>query len=139
MADVHTPEGRSYNMSQIHSTETKPEIKVRKHLFSKGFRYRKNDARLPGKPDVYLPKYKAVVFVNGCFWHQHDGCRHSALPKSNLDYWQKKISDNVERDRKNYALLEKMGYRVIIIWECELKKESLDATMARLVQSIVSQ
>ena len=138
MADNHTPEVRSYNMAQIHSTETKPEELVRKFLFSHGFRYRKNDARLPGKPDIYLPKYKTLIFVNGCFWHHHEGCRYFVWPKSNLDYWQKKISGNVERDLKNYETLEHMGYHVIIIWECELKRDAFDSTMKNLIQLIKS-
>lgn len=136
--DNHSPEVRSYNMSQIRSTETKPEILVRQYLFSKGFRFRKNDARLPGKPDVYLPKYKTVIFVSGCFWHQHEGCRYFVWPKSNADYWKKKISGNVERDRRNYDALKQMGYRVLIVWECELKKESFDSTMEELVRIIKS-
>lgn len=90
MADVHTPEQRSYNMSRIHSKNTKPEELVRKFLFSQGFRYRKNDAKLPGKPDIVLPKYKAVIFVNGCFWHGHENCKYFHLPKNNTDFFANK-------------------------------------------------
>ena len=136
MADNHTPEIRSYNMSHIRNADTKPEKLVRQYLFSKGFRYRKNDARLPGKPDIYLPKYKTVIFVNGCFWHKHDGCRYFVWPKSNEEYWQKKITGNVNRDQNNYALLQQMGYHVIVIWECELKKDVIESTLEKLVETI---
>ena len=123
MADNHTKEVRSRNMSKIRSTNTKPEVIVRKYLFSKGFRYRKNDKRYPGKPDIVLPKYRAVVFVNGCFWHMHN-CSRSKLPKSNLEYWKPKIKRNVERDAENYKKLKEMGWRVFIVWECKLKKKT---------------
>lgn len=122
MADTKTPEERSVNMSHIRSTNTKPEEIVRKYLFSRGFRYRKNDRRLVGKPDIVLPKYKTVIFVNGCFWHMHD-CSKSRLPKSNQDYWIPKIQRNMERDRENYNKLQELGWKVIIVWECELKKK----------------
>lgn len=136
MADVHTPEQRSYNMSRIRGKDTKPEELVRKYLFSHGFRYRKNDARLPGKPDIVLPKYKAVIFVNGCFWHAHEGCRYFVWPKNNADFWKKKIESNVERDAKNYQLLKNLGWNVLIIWECELKKDSFSKTMSSLEQQL---
>ena len=90
MADVLTPKQRSYNMSRIHGKDTRPEEMVRKYLFSQGFRYRKNDARLPGKPDIVLPKYKTVIFVNGCFWHKHEGCKYFVWPKSNAEFWKSK-------------------------------------------------
>lgn len=136
MADVHTPEQRSYNMSRIRGKNTKPEELVRKYLFSQGFRYRKNDARLPRKPDIVLPKYKTVIFVNGCFWHAHEGCRYFVWPKNNADFWKKKIESNVERDGKNYQLLKKLGWNVLIIWECELKKDSFSKTMSILEQQL---
>lgn len=136
MADNHTPEVRSYNMSHIRSEETNPEKIVRKFLFSKGFRYRKNDARLPGKPDIYLPKYKTVIFVNGCFWHHHQGCRRFVWPKSNTEYWQKKIAGNVDRDLRNYDALRQMGYHVIVIWECQLKKARQKETLDDLERTI---
>ena len=117
MADVHTPEQRSYNMSRIHSKNTKPEELVRKFLFSQGFRYRKNDAKLPGKPDIVLPKYKAVIFVNGCFWHGHEGCRYFVWPKNNAEFWKEKITGNIQRDKHNHQLLANQGWRVIEIWE----------------------
>lgn len=136
MADKHSKETRSYNMSRIRSTGTKPEELVRKYLFSQGFRYRKNDARLPGKPDIVLPKYKTVVFVNGCFWHKHEGCKYFVWPKNNADFWKKKIESNVTRDIKTYQLLYDLGWRVLTIWECELKKDYFSITMSRLEQQL---
>ena len=137
MADCHDKETRSYNMSRIRSKDTKPEEVVRKYLFSRGFRYRKNDTRLPGKPDIVLPKYKTVIFVNGCFWHAHEGCRYFVWPKNNADFWKKKIESNIERDVKNYQLLKNLGWNVLIIWECELKKNSFSKTMSSLEQDKV--
>ena len=136
MADVHTPEQRSYNMSQIRGKNTKPEELVRKYLFSQGFRYRKNDPRLPGKPDVVLPKYKTVIFVNGCFWHGHEGCRYFVWPKNNAEFWKNKISGNICRDQKNYNLLIDLGWKVIVVWECELKKAVFETTMSQLMGHI---
>lgn len=135
MADNHSKDVRSYNMSQIRSTNNKPEETVRKYLFSQGFRYRKNDKRLPGKPDIVLPKYKTAVFVNGCFWHMHD-CGRFVWPSSNQDYWQPKILRNVERDKANIVLLKDMGWKVIVVWECELKKSNLDARLDMLEKEI---
>lgn len=123
MADNHTKEIRSYNMSQIRAVNSKPEILVRKHLFSQGFRYRINDKRYPGKPDIVLPKYKTVIFVNGCFWHKHD-CGRFVWPKSNTEYWNNKITRNVDRDADNYDKLKKMGWNIIILWECQLEKDA---------------
>lgn len=136
MADVHTPEQRSYNMSRIHGKNTKPEELVRKYLFSQGFRYRKNDARLPGKPDIVLPKYKTVIFVNGCFWHGHEGCKYFVWPKNNEDFWKEKIGGNIQRDSRNHQLLTEQGWNVITIWECELKKAVFAQTMAELLQTL---
>ena len=136
MADNHTKEIRSMNMSHIKSTNTKPEEKVRKYLFSKGLRYRKNVRTMPGKPDIVLKKYKTVVFVNGCFWHKHD-CGRFVMPASNTEYWEKKINGNVERDKTNTALLEEQGWRVIVIWECQLKKKVIDENLERLYTEIV--
>lgn len=136
MADKHSKETRSYNMSRIRSTDTKPEALVRKYLFSQGFRYRKNDARLPGKPDIVLPKYKTVIFVNGCFWHKHGGCKYFVWPKNNAAFWKKKIENNVARDIRNYQLLQDLGWRVLTIWECELKKDCFSKTMSHLEQQL---
>ena len=136
MADNHTKEVRSRNMSHIRSTNSKPEEKVRKYLFSKGFRYRKNDKRYPGKPDIVLPRYKTVIFINGCFWHKPD-CPRFVWPSSNEDYWRPKISRNVERDRQVQLLLKEQGWNVIVIWECQLKKREFQATMELLVNEIL--
>ena len=136
MADNHTPEVRSRNMSHIRSANSKPEEKVRKYLFSKGFRYRKNDRRYPGKPYIVLPKYKPAIFINGCFWHKHD-CPRFVWPSSNEDYWVPKILGNVERDQKNHALLIEQGWKVLVIWECQLKKKEFQATMDHLEKEII--
>ena len=135
MADNHTKEVRSRNMSHIRSTNTKPEEKVRKYLFSKGFRYRENVRKLPGCPDIVLPKYHTVIFVNGCFWHKHD-CPRFVWPSSNEDYWIPKITRNVERDLKNHQILREQGWRVVVVWECELKEKCFQGAMDKLVQVI---
>ena len=136
MADVLTPQQRSYNMSRIRSKNTKPEEIMRKYLFSRGFRYRKNVSKLPGKPDIVLPKYKTIVFVNGCFWHKHEGCHYFVWPKNNADFWKKKIEGNVERDKYDYKLLKDLGWHVIVVWECELKSVCRQDTLARLAEKI---
>lgn len=134
--DNHSKEIRSYNMSHIRSTNTKPEEFVRKYLFSKGLRYRKNVRSLPGCPDIVLPKYKTVIFVNGCFWHAHEGCPKFVMPASNKEYWSKKLTNNKLRDIKNTALLKHMGWKVIVVWECELKKDSRTQRMEALYRQI---
>lgn len=134
--DSLTPELRSWNMSRIKSKDTKVEVKVRQYLFSKGYRFRKNDKRLPGKPDVVLPKYKTVIFVNGCFWHMHEGCKYATIPKTRTDYWLEKFNRNVSNDRKHRCELEAMGWRVITIWECELKRNRFEETMSQVVAQI---
>lgn len=136
MADTHSKEIRSKNMSRIRSTNSKPEETVRKYLFSKGLRYRKNVRRLPGCPDIVLPKYKTVVFVNGCFWHKHD-CGRFVWPSSNEEYWHKKISRNIERDSENQQLLTDQGWQVLVIWECQLKKKVAEENLLRLYNSII--
>lgn len=138
MADNHTKEIRSMNMSHIRSTNSKPEEIVRKYLFSKGFRYRKNVKKLPGCPDIVLPKYKTVIFVNGCFWHKHD-CPRFVWPSSNQDYWRPKILRNVERDQLRRQELEALGWKVIVVWECELKKKVRDTRLAELEAEIRNQ
>ena len=135
MADNHSKETRSMNMSHIRSKNTKPEEMVRKYLFAKGFRYRKNVKTLPGRPDIVLPKYKTVILVNGCFWHKHD-CPRFVWPSSNKEYWIPKIQKNVERDKRNYTKLRENGWNVIVIWECQLKKKLFDLTMELLVRGI---
>ena len=121
MSDIFSQTKRSDIMSKISSKDTKPEILVRKFLFSKGFRYRINVKTLPGKPDIVLPKYKTIIFVNGCFWHGHN-CKKGKLPSSNTDFWKEKISNNKSRDAKNSDLLVILGWKVIIIWQCEISK-----------------
>ena len=136
--DTHSKEARSYNMSRIRSKNTKPEDLVRKSLFAAGFRYRKNDKRFPGHPDIVLPKYKTVIFVNGCFWHGHEGCRYFVWPKSNTEYWHGKINGNIGRDKLNYASLQEQGWQVIIVWECELKRDKRENTLRELIEKIRS-
>ena len=136
MADNHSKEVRSMNMSHIRSTNSKPEEIVRKYLFSKGLRYRKNVSNMPGKPDIVLRKYKTVIFVNGCFWHQHD-CGRFVMPSSNTEYWSNKISIIVERDKTNIELLKAQGWKVLVIWECQLKKKVADIYLSQLYQSII--
>lgn len=137
MADNHSKEIRSKNMSHIRSTNSKPEEKVRKYLFSRGLRYRKNVRGLPGRPDIVLPKYRTVVFVNGCFWHHHD-CGRFVWPTSNEDYWRNKINRNVERDKESTQLLEQQGWQVLVIWECQLKKKVAEANMLMLYEKIIA-
>ena len=124
------------NMSHIRSTNSKPEEIVRKYLFSKGFRYRKNVKKLPGCPDIVLPKYQTVIFVNGCFWHKHD-CGRFVMPKSNTEYWSQKINRNTERDETNISQLEALGWRVLIIWECQLKNKVAEKNLEDLYESII--
>lgn len=124
MADVHDKATRSYNMSRIRNKDTKPEIQVRKYLFANGFRYRLNDNKLPGKPDIVLPKYKTVIFVNGCFWHGHENCKYFKLPSTRMEWWKEKIEGNIKNDEKKHALLREEGYKVVVIWECEVKNQT---------------
>lgn len=138
MADVHSPERRSYNMSRIKGKNTKPEEKVRKYLFAHGFRYRKNAKDLPGKPDIVLSKYKTCVFVNGCFWHKHEGCKYFVWPQNNAEFWRAKIDGNVERDQRQKSELEALGWKVIVVWECELRNNRFDETMTALEKAIIS-
>ena len=135
--DKFSKEKRSDIMSHVRGKNTKPEEAIRKYLFSKGFRYRKNDKRYPGKPDIVLPKYHTVIFVNGCFWHKHD-CPRFVWPSSNQDYWIPKITRNVERDIINHNLLRLQGWNVIVVWECELKKSVRENRLERLIKEIIS-
>ncbi len=136
MSDIHTKKVRSYNMSKIRSKNTKPEIAVRKYLFSKGLRFRIHDKKLPGRPDIVLKKYKTVIFVQGCFWHYHQNCRYAAMPASNQKYWEPKLLKN--RDKDNYAFrqLKKMKWCVIAIWECQLKGEKKESSLLSLYSKI---
>lgn len=133
-----TPEQRSRCMSHVRSKDTKPEMLVRRYLFSRGLRFRLHVRSLPGSPDIVLPKYKTVIFINGCFWHGHEGCRYYTIPKSNTDFWTAKIQRNRERDMQTTAQLEALGWRVIRVWECDIKKVGdREVTLASIYQSIV--
>jgi DNA mismatch endonuclease (patch repair protein) len=135
MTDVHSKKVRSYNMSQIKGKNTKPEILVRKFLHSKGFRFRLHDKKLPGKPDIVLPKYKTVIFVHGCFWHGHKGCKYFVVPKTRTLWWLNKIQGNVENDKKKEKSLKKAGWKVLKIWECSLKANK-DEVLGKILQFI---
>lgn len=139
MADVHEPEVRSYNMSQIKSKDTKPEILVRKFLHANGFRFRIHDKKLPGKPDIVLKKYKAIIFIHGCFWHGHEGCKYFVVPKTRTQWWLDKIARNKTKDNETDRILQENGWRIITIWECELKKNNRQKTLEILIQNLLQQ
>ncbi len=134
--DVHSKEIRSFNMSRIRGKNTKPEELVAKYLFSQGFRYRRNVKKLPGTPDIVMKKYKTVIFINGCFWHAHEGCKYFVLPDNNKEFWKEKLFRNRERDFEKKVQLEKLGWKVITIWECQLKKDKIDETLENLKEKI---
>jgi DNA mismatch endonuclease (patch repair protein) len=138
MADVHTTAQRSYNMSRIKGTNTKPEMLVRKFLHANGFRYKLHDKKLPGKPDIVLPKYKTVIFVHGCFWHGHNNCKYFVVPKTRTQWWTDKINSNKANDVKAIKALKKNGWKVIEIWECALKKPIFTKTLIKLLSKIIS-
>jgi DNA mismatch endonuclease (patch repair protein) len=129
--DVHTPEKRSYNMSRIKGKNTKPEIMVRKWLWSKGYRYKLYNKVLPGKPDIVFPGRKKVIFIHGCFWHRHD-CRYFKWPETNIEFWKQKIGSTVDRDNKNYALLSDAGWCYLVIWECETKEKDPENLLRKI-------
>lgn len=133
--DDRTPEERSKNMSRIRANNTKIEVRVRQELFSRGYRFRKNDKRYPGKPDVVLPKYHTVIFINGCFWHHHANCKRATTPKSNTEYWEQKFNRNIENDKKHTKELQDAGWQVITIWECELQKDFV-GTIDRIEEAL---
>lgn len=135
MADVHETEVRSYNMSQIRAKDTKPEMLVRKYLHSKGFRYRLHVKDLPGKPDLVLPKYNSVIFVHGCFWHAHEGCKYFIMPKTRINYWENKLIGNRERDEENIRKLKNDDWKVFVIWECQLK-ENIESVLNKLIKDL---
>lgn len=137
MADVHSPSVRSYNMSRIKGKNTKPEILVRKFLFAHGFRYRIHVKNLPGKPDIVLPKYRIVIFIQGCFWHGHEGCKYFVIPQTRTDWWLEKINRNRENDLKNHDLLIKENWRVIVLWECMLRPYLREKTLSCLTEKII--
>lgn len=123
-------------MSHIKNKDTKPEVLVRKFMFAHGFRFRLHRKDLPGKPDIVLPKYKTVIFINGCFWHGHTECRYATIPETNHDFWLAKINGNIERDKSTFAKLEAEGWRVIVIWQCQLKPKTKDETLNNLISEL---
>ena len=139
MADVHNKATRSYNMSRIKGKDTKPEILVRKFLFAKGFRYRLHDKKLPGKPDIVLPKYKTVIFINGCFWHGHEDCKYFVVPKTRTDWWAEKIEGNKNCNIKDTYTLQNLGWKVITVWTCELTPKKRIITLNVLLTQIISE
>lgn len=139
VTDIKTPEQRSRNMAAIKGKDTKPEMIVRKYLFSRGLRFRVQVRKLPGTPDIVLPKYKTAIFVNGCFWHGHEGCKYFRLPKSNVEFWKEKIERNIERDKESMHALPDLGWKIIRVWECELRnKANREDTLNKIYKSITS-
>ena len=132
MAEIHTSQQRHTNMVAIHGKDTKPEVVVRKWLWAHGYRYRLNHPRLPGKPDIVMRKYRTCIFVNGCFWHGHEGCKYYTVPKTNTEFWVNKVKRNKERDNKVQHQLASMGWHSITIWECELKAAKRESTLESL-------
>jgi DNA mismatch endonuclease, patch repair protein len=137
MADVHNKATRSFNMSQIKGKNTKPEMLVRKFLHAQGFRYKLHDRKLPGRPDLVLPKYKTIIFIHGCFWHGHVSCSYYVVPKTRTDWWLNKINGNIANDQKAMAALKKGGWKIITIWECDLKANKISETLAKLPGKIL--
>lgn len=139
MSDHVEPETRSRIMRAVGSAGTRPELAVRRSLHSLGFRYRINDKRYPGSPDIVLPRFATVIFVHGCFWHKHEGCTKARLPKTNTGFWQAKQDKNAERDRKNIAELESKGWQVIVVWQCEISNRAKrEGRLNKLVKEIRS-
>lgn len=138
MADVHDKETRSRNMSAIRSKNTKPEMLVRRFLHAQGFRYRLHDKKLPGRPDIVLPKYKTVIFIHGCFWHGHENCKYYVVPKTRTEWWLAKINTNKLNDTKAIQALKKTKWKVLHLWECDLKKDKVDKLFAKLPGKILS-
>ncbi len=136
MADVHSKAVRSYNMSRIKGKDTKPEMLVRRFLHGHGYRYKLHDKTLPGKPDIVLPKYNTVIFIHGCFWHGHSNCKYYVVPKTRTGWWLAKINGNIANDKKHLTALRKAGWKIITIWECQLKPKKADKTLARLLAQI---
>ena len=136
MADVHDKATRSYNMSQIRSRNTKPEMLVRKFLHAQGFRYKLHDKKLPGKPDIVLPKYKTVIFIHGCFWHGHKDCRYFVIPKTRTEWWLNKINSNIANDTRSAKALKKSGWKIIHLWECNLKPIKAERALLSLLKKL---
>ena len=139
MADVHSKKVRSYNMSRIKGKNTKPEVLVRKWLHAAGYRFRLHDKKLPGKPDIGLKKYKTVIFVHGCFWHGHFGCRYFKMPSTRTDFWKKKIYENVARDSEHQEQIKALGWTVLVVWECELKTKQREQGLQSVLQQMKTQ
>lgn len=133
MADIKSPEERSVNMAKIRSRDTKPEIWLRKKLFACGYRYRKNVTNVPGHPDIWLAKYNTAIFVHGCFWHRHEGCKYAYMPKSRVEFWEQKFQKNVERDAVVKRELETVGVKMLIVWECTVKRMMKDEEVSAWV------
>ena len=136
MADVHDKETRSYNMSRIKGKNTKPEMLVRRFLHAHGYRYRLHDKRLPGKPDIVLPKYRTVIFVHGCFWHGHKNCKYFVVPKTRTEWWLNKINGNIANDAKAASELKNEGWKIINLWECNLKPAKISKTLNALLKKL---
>jgi DNA mismatch endonuclease (patch repair protein) len=134
MTDVLTPEQRHKCMSRIRSTDTKPEMIVRSWLHGKGYRYRLHQKSLMGKPDIVMRKYRLAIFLNGCFWHRHSGCKYAATPKANSEFWQRKFDANTQRDAKNIEELNELGWNVLILWECEVKDGTYKAKFTECIE-----
>lgn len=139
MADVHNTATRRYNMSKIKGTNTKPELLVRRYLHAKGLRYRLHNKNLPGKPDITLTKLQTVIFVNGCFWHGHEGCKYFVMPKTKSEWWQKKINETIKRDCKSVQNLKGLGWNPFVIWECELKPEKRESSLRNLYDKVIKE
>jgi DNA mismatch endonuclease, patch repair protein len=137
MADVYSKAKRSYTMSRIRSKDTKPEILVRKYLFAEGFRFRLHNKKIPGSPDISLKKHKCLIFVNGCFWHGHSNCKISHMPKTNKKFWNTKIWNNIKRDKRTLKKLRKLGWKVLVIWECQIKGEKTEINLQKLIRNIL--
>ncbi|HFK5562530.1 very short patch repair endonuclease [Flavobacterium lindanitolerans] len=138
MTDVHSKEVRSFNMSQIKGKDTKPELLVRKFLFAKGLRYRLYDKKLPGKPDIVLPKYNTVIFIHGCFWHGHENCKYFILPKTKTEWWKQKIENTIQRDNMVIEQLADLEWNIHTVWECELKPEKRELTLNKIYNTITA-
>lgn len=136
MADVHNKQTRSYNMSQIKSGNTKPELLVRKFLHASGFRYKLHDKILPGKPDIVLPRYKTIIFIHGCFWHGHANCKYFKIPQTRTAWWLQKINTNKANDAKAIKALKKDGWKIITVWECRLKPAKIEKTLSSLLNKL---
>ena len=133
--DVHNPEQRSYNMSRIRSKNTKPEVLLRKALWNNGIRYSLHSKKLPGSPDIVITKHRIAVFVHGCFWHRHQGCKYTTTPETRKEFWEAKFSENIARDKRNYKALIEMKWKVLIVWECEVKNE-FEKTINKVIDFI---